>query len=279
MKGIIALDIDGTIAFDREEVPLPVAEKLKALETEGWAVVLITGRTFRWSVQSIQKLSFPFHLIVQNGATVLEMPAQRVVDKKYLSKKIFPAMDRFCSGRPSDYVVYGSMEVEERCYYRPDRFCSSIREYLERREASLGEELVAVESFDLLHFDTFGSVKCFGVRAEMEEMQAKIREGLGLHVPLIRDPYRDDDFYVLQATHPQASKGHALRNFRSRIGCKGPVIAAGDDYNDLEMLEEADVRIAMAEAPEPLKKLADIVAGSARELGIIDALDQAGEIL
>jgi hydroxymethylpyrimidine pyrophosphatase-like HAD family hydrolase len=45
--------------------------------------------------------------------------------------------------------------------------------------------------------------------------------------------------------------------------------------NDISLLQQADVAIAMADAPDGLKQVAHIIAGSASDNGIINALNQA----
>ena len=72
----------------------------------------------------------------------------------------------------------------------------------------------------------------------------KIDQLLGLHVPVIKDPF-SNEFYVVQATHPDVSKGKALFDLVMRLGAQGTIIAAGDDLNDISMFEAANIRIAM----------------------------------
>jgi len=271
MSGVIALDIDGTVSFDCQPISKAIEDRLAILSNQNWAVVFVTGRTFQWSRQAIKKLSFPFHLAVQNGAALLEMPTKKLVAKKYLQCDILSDLDEICAACPSDYVVYGGVDTGDLCYYRPGRFAVGILEYVEDRQRALGEELVAVESFATLR--EFGSIKCFGDRVAMELVQASITERLDLHAPIICDPYRSA-FHILQATHRDVNKGAALQDFCALVGNKGPIIAAGDDFNDQAMLAAADIAIAMETAPEFLQHAADIIA-PATEKGIIQALEQA----
>ena len=95
---------------------------------------------------------------------------------------------------------------------------------------------------------------------------------------MIGDPCGEGvEYYVGQATHAKADKGHALRRYIDRVGGGVPVIAAGDDNNDIPMLETADVAIAMGTAAGPIRAIADLVAPSAKEYGIIAGLKAAIE--
>ena len=97
---------------------------------------------------------------------------------------------------------------------------------------------------------------------------------LGLHVPVIKDPF-SSEYHVVQATHPDVTKGKALFDLIVRLGAQETIIAAGDDLNDISMFEAASVCIAMEDAPEELKLMANIIAPSAKEQGIIIGLQKA----
>ena len=45
MKGIIALDIDGTITVEHHSIEPEVVRYLSGLAAEGWKMIFITGRT------------------------------------------------------------------------------------------------------------------------------------------------------------------------------------------------------------------------------------------
>src|SRR4029078_11856593 len=92
------------------------------------------------------------------------------------------------------------------------------------------------------------------------------------------DPY-NPQFFVIQATHSEATKGEVLKEFIHLNQGLGPVIAAGDDHNDRSMLEIADVKVVMENAPVHLLHLADITAPSAEHHGIIQGLKEAIDFL
>jgi hydroxymethylpyrimidine pyrophosphatase-like HAD family hydrolase len=52
------------------------------------------------------------------------------------------------------------------------------------------------------------------------------------------------------------------------------MIAAGDSYNDLPLLEVCGLRIVMGDAPDELKAIADYVAPSIDEDGLAVAIEE-----
>lgn len=274
MKGIIALDIDGTLLAPGEKLSRQVIDYLESLAKDNWQLLFITGRAFHWCEKALQEISFPYHLAVQNGAIVLEMPLSKIVLKKYLNRSILPTMQNICSPHLTDFIIYAGCEHEDLSYYRPHYFPEGILRYLRARAAAFGETWRSVESFEQVIPDDFAAVKCIGPKQEMQAIASAIHEELGLSVPLIRDPF-NESYYVAQATHPEVSKGSVLLQMRSKFAWKGPIIAAGDDYNDLSMLQASDLKVVMATAPEAIRQIGNIIAPPATEKGIIKGLQEA----
>lgn len=275
MKGLIALDIDGTTTPPGQPIAQEVISFLQELVRNQWQLVFVTGRTFHFGYQVVGQLPFPYLFCVQNGAITIEMPTRTIVNKKYLESGIIPTMEHICESEPSDFIIYAGFEHEDACYFRSHQFSDELREYLKARTAKFQEKWIDVPSFDNLHIDSFASVKCFGKHASALAIAEKIEKELGLHVPLIRDPFRAD-IYVAQATHPSVSKGEAVRQLAEQLQ-PDVIIAAGDDYNDLTMFEAADIKVVMATAPQDILALADIIAPPAEEHGIIAGLKTAIE--
>ena len=274
MLGTIALDIDGTITAEHHALSKPVVDYFMALKQAGWRFIFITGRTFSWGNDVLQFLPFDYYVAVQNGAIILHMPSKRIVSKKYIDRSVFPIMDQICQNEPTDYVLYTGFEYGDVCYYRPQHFSKELLVYVEHRKKTLKETWFPVESYEGVHQQSFPSLKCIGSYETIARIAQKIDKELGLHVPIIKDPF-NPNYYVAQATHANIDKGQALRDLLSLNGQGLPVIAAGDDNNDKSMLAAADYRVVMATAPEEMKLGADIIAPPATEDGIIQGLDEA----
>lgn len=273
MKGILALDIDGTLTDDFHFVPAEVVAYLAKLAKE-WQIFFVTGRSFQWAHAAVENMPFPYYFAVQNGALILKMPSQKIVSKQYLDCSIFAEMDKICADEPTDYVIYSGFENDDICYFRPSRFSPYLLTYLQKRVAALREFYQPVESFLTIPSLLLPSVKCFGVPESARRIAAKMQIMLGLHVSAVSDPF-DDQFMVAQATHPNVSKGRALETVKSFYASPPIIISAGNDYNDESMFAASDIRIVMGNAPADLFKQADIIAPSVKEMGIIKGLSDA----
>ncbi|MGE3954951.1 MAG: HAD family hydrolase [Parachlamydiales bacterium] len=273
VKGIIALDIDGTITTEGHSIPGQVVERLSALQREGWSLLFVTGRTYAYGYQTLKALPVPFFFSCYNGAVTLQMPEATVVQRHYLSADLIPKLVESCAKVGFDPLIHTGVEFGDYCYYRPSRFSREVQEYLERRREATRETWVAVQGFGPLKLTAFAYAKVFGPQKPLYQIQREA-EGSGLAASLIRDPLWPGNFALL-ITHPMATKGGVLRDHRKRLPQGAKAIAAGDDENDLSMLKEADIAIAMGGAPESLRAVAAIQAPPATEFGILAALKEA----
>lgn len=266
MKGWIALDVDGTITQDKYSIPTDVISFLNECHGNGWRIVFATGRAFIFAKPALEKIPFPYFLMPQNGSVVMRMPSQEIMFKRYMNPEVIRDLEEIYEGKNSHYLVYSGVENGDRCYYQPTRFSKADLVYLEGVQKREKEEWMTGS----VDFD-FPLIKCFGKLEAMKKVERKLLKKGHFEVTLIRDPFHSS-YYLLLVTNKNASKGSSLQEIISQEGKGKIVIAAGDDVNDISLLQAADVRIAMPHAPEELRKIADFISPPVAEMGIIQAL-------
>lgn len=274
-SGIIALDIDGTVTDQAYSVHHDVVDYLKMLNGKGWQIIFISGRPYKWGMEIVRHFNFELAFGVQNGALILEIPAHTILDRKYLDELSFQKIFRICSQLKTGFVIYSGWENKDLCYYNPSHFSSQILDYIEKRASTLKEPWITVSNFDELLFNKYPSLKCFSNNLEEAfALSKRIEEETGLHAPVNKDPF-NKEYYVIQITHAEANKGSCLRSFINKSNVKGPIIAAGDDFNDIPMFNLADIAVVMNNAPSKVLEWADVVAPPASEEGLISGLEEA----
>ncbi|MGK5594224.1 MAG: HAD hydrolase family protein [Parachlamydiaceae bacterium] len=278
MKGIVALDIDGTMTEDTCSVPLNVKSYLEQLYHDGWVMIFITGRPFNWAYRSLMQLNMHYYLAIQNGAVILEMPDKTIVHRCYLSSSVLLRLDKLSQQFSTDYIIYSGYENQDICYYRPQNLSPQQLGYLHQRAQILNENWMPVEHFDELPLQGIASLKFIEQKPFIIKLVQQVEEQLHLHVPLNRDPV-NEKYFVAQVTHPRATKGEALEQIRLLYQLQGPIIAAGDDFNDISMLQKADIKIMMGNAEPSLLSMGDIIAPPASQEGVIHGLKLAIEKL
>jgi len=275
--GQIALDIDGTITDATHHAPEEVVHFLHSLEEKGWEITFITGRTFAFASRVVGKFDFPFYLAVQNGADILLMPEKKRVVRHYLDEKALAILQQAYEGEQEDFLIYAGYEQGDFCYFRPERFSVKMRAHLRKIMALSPEPWKEVESFDFKQGLAFPLAKCLGTKESMQRVCKRLQMHPELSATLIRDPLAADEdaVYLILVTGARATKGEALNSVKELTGGGGVTIAAGDDLNDVSMLEVADIKIVMASAPSEMLPMATLVAEHGQQHGIITALNKA----
>jgi hydroxymethylpyrimidine pyrophosphatase-like HAD family hydrolase len=85
--------------------------------------------------------------------------------------------------------------------------------------------------------------------------------------------YADRDFSLVDITAPDATKGRALAWRAAQLGLTpSEVMAVGDNFNDLEMLEYAGTPVVMGNAVDGLKTRGWHVTGDQDAAGLAQAI-------
>lgn len=102
-------------------------------------------------------------------------------------------------------------------------------------------------------------------------------------IPLLTEPFKDEvDFvksapFYLECLIKGENKGKGLKHFCDLKGISlEEVIAFGDNYNDQQLIETAGIGVAMGNAVQALKDIADLVTTSNDEDGIAKVLLERG---
>lgn len=83
----------------------------------------------------------------------------------------------------------------------------------------------------------------------------------------------DKSFWLLQILPENTSKGEGVTHFAKILNIlKEDIISFGDSYNDIEMLLNSGIGIAMGNSCEELKEIADYITLSNDENGVLKAL-------
>lgn len=274
MRGLIAIDIDGTLTHVRDHLAPEITVYLQGLVTDGWKLLFVTGRTLSWSLKLLGQLPFSYYLSVFNGAFSVEMPDATVIQKKSLG--IDDAYQVTGLVKEQDVAIgfYGVPDRSRRSYLYRSHASHILMSHLKRRVRAVKENWIEIASLSEVPTEALSAIRLFCLPHTAKRLSLDIEEKLKLHAPMMKDSY-DDSFCVVQVTHAEVNKGKALEVIQGVLGQKFPVIACGDDYNDIPMLKLADVAVVMNTAPSDVLQLARIVAPAARENGIITGIKHA----
>lgn len=265
---LIVLDLDGTIVGQTNQIREPVLQAIRAAQAKGVAVAIATGRMYRSALRFHQQIGSTLPLMAYQGAWIQDPITQRVHRHWPLSREVALQLLEHCE-QPA---LKSFLSVH--CY---------INDQLYVRELTPETELYAVRS----------GIQAFPVgdlRPVLTEQDATKFLALSDDTDLIgnllgnlRQRYTPSELYLttsvatfFEATHPAVNKGTAVRYLCEELLHFKPeqVMAIGDNFNDVEMLEYAGLGIAMANGPVAVQEIAQWVAPDVEEDGVALAIEK-----
>jgi Cof subfamily protein (haloacid dehalogenase superfamily) len=264
---LIVLDIDGTIAGESNQVSEAVRRSLKAACNSGIAVTVATGRMYHSARRFYRDIGGQPPLIAYNGAWIQDphsqcrhhhLPVPSAIARQLLDELEHP------DWRDSLQV---NCYIEDRLYVR--QIDAAVESYAERS----GVAVTAVGDLRELLVQPTTKMLAMG---EDRELMTRLLAQLQQRFPKTDLYLTQSNTHFFEATHPQANKGEALRYLAEELlGLKSHnILAIGDNFNDVEMLEYAGIGVAMGDAPTPVKAIADWVAPSVEEDGVVAVLER-----
>ncbi|MHA6483685.1 Cof-type HAD-IIB family hydrolase [Paenibacillus sp. strain BS8-2] len=253
---LVALDVDGTLLTDGHTLPEQVKAAVRDCALQGAEIVLCTGRGPIGAFPVLEELGLNGTLITHNGAATVEFADRSILFQFDIASDLLHPYLAYCreNGVHFDLNTAYEMMVEGITESAAEMYehHKAIPTMLER-DQKLPEGLL--------------KLSVFGTKAEIDAVQADW-ERAQMNLQLIRS---GDLFIDIQ--HPGASKGGALRRLAEERGIPSErIIAIGNYYNDISMLEFAGLGIAMGNSPVGVKERADLVIGTNNEGSVADAL-------
>jgi Cof subfamily protein (haloacid dehalogenase superfamily) len=261
MRGLLALDLDGTLIDERLTITDRVREAVRRAVDEGFAVTLVTGRMFVATRPFAAELGIDGPVICYQGAAVYEAGSGRTLREIPLAHDVAIRLVRLAE-RDGYHVQL----------YHDDRFYVERENEYSRLYARLaGVPPVVVPSLEDA-FARWDSTKCNIVTdpEKAAKYAGTVREAVGEEAYVTRS---NPEF--IEIMNPRVDKGEALRFVAGLLGVPMErIIAVGDSFNDVPLLNAAGFGIAMGSSPDELKAAADAVVGDYAHDGVAEAIER-----
>jgi Cof subfamily protein (haloacid dehalogenase superfamily) len=273
---LIAVDIDGTLTDPDYKISARNYEALREAHHAGIEIVLATGRRHDYAIPVACELGFPIWLISSNGALVRSsegvtdftdrLPASSAL-KLIRHMEDFRGSAVLTFDRPANKQAKDSLVLE-----RVDELNQSISRWMDANRPYIK---IVSPLEDALTEDPLQAMYC-GTVAKMTGAQQRLAEAeFADELTVLRTQYDHRDLSIVDILTRDCSKGHALRRHAEKHAISPhDIMAIGDNYNDLEMLEFAGVPVVMANADAGLKERGFHITGSNSESGVALAVEQ-----
>jgi len=262
---LLVLDLDRTIVCNSNKISQGVKDVVKEVSNRGIEVVLATGRMYRSAKLFHEYLELNTPIIAYNGAWLQNPQTDEIL--KY--QPVCPIVAHELIDFYEQSHLLG--EVDVHLYHDDELYVREVTAntlLYSKRSQTLPKTIE-----DLRIISTLSPTKVLAFSTNTELIQKTTQELLQVF-PREKINISQSSKTLIEANHPQASKGKTVgylceKNFGFTWD---QVMAIGDNFNDLELLEYASIGVAMGDAPATVQAAAQWVAPSVEDDGAVIAI-------
>lgn len=243
---LLLLDIDGTLVRSKPDA-VPTVRLIEAVRRAQRItnIALATGRSFRNAkpiIDAFDCLKGPG--VFNGGSDIIDIASGVIIFRQTIPIAHLRELVKLAI--PFGYDMYTDADHYTAKLQSPNEIQSEAAQFF----------VEAVKATDAVRLvEVFGSVR-----------------GVGAH---LASSWVDGEVFDIHVTHEHASKRHGVERVMHMLGINPRVVMAiGDGYNDVPMLEASGFKVVMGDAPEQVRAIADYIAPSLDEDGAADAIER-----
>ena len=257
---LIAVDLDDSLLDHHQRISERNKQALRAAQEMGTHVTVATGRIPDSAMPFIRELNVAVPVIAYQGAYIKDTMTGKTLMKYPIPMEYAHQILEKCKedNLYTQAYVENNYFFEQECPYSQlyrrisglkGRAVGDLRTFLKEEPAKIliMDESERISSYFQLFREWFGG-----------KLQVTVSKPI-----------------FLELTHIHATKGNALKQLGSMLGIpREEIIAIGDSYNDLSMIEYAGLGVAMGNAPDPVKASAQYVTSANDEDGVAEVVER-----
>lgn len=246
---LLVLDIDGTVTNSKKEVTEKTKNAILDLQKRGIPVAIASGRAPQgiYSVAKALELDkFGSYIMPFNGARIVNFQTEECIYSKTLPLHLPARLWRDAVENGIGIVTYDEKEVIAG---------TELDKYILLEAKIAGMPVVYHENFNT--YVDFPVNKCLmtGEPKDLEALEPVFAQKYFHEAQIFRS-----EPYFLEATPKNVDKAYCLKHLLEILGIKREeMICCGDGFNDISMIQYAGLGVAMANAQDQVKAVADYV--------------------
>lgn len=235
---LIALDMDGTLLRNDHSVSEENRAAIKTAQEQGKAVMVSTGRPLLYAEEIVDSLELSTYLITVNGGEIWS-PDRELIERTMIDSSHVEFMLEMALKHDTHYWS----STVEGVWNKNTTFPKNIHDYQWLK---------------------------FGFDIKDDEVRKTIWEELSKRQEL---EVTNSSLTNIEVNAAGINKAAAIRKVCKRLNIQmDQVMAVGDSLNDLAMIKESGIGVAMENAQTKVKEAADWITHSNEDHGVAEAI-------
>ena len=266
---LVALDLDGTVFNDKKEITPRTLAAIRNAVARGVAVLPATGRTASGIPAAFTSIPGVRYALTSNGASVVDLQTgQQLVKQPFATAdalKIYDILARY-GGVLRIFIGGKSYTTRENAENHMDVVPENLKSYfrttrieVDDMHATLRTHAHEIEKYSMLYHN----------EAERDAAWRAVQQacpGMELTSSLPGN---------MEINAPGVTKGSGLLALAAHLGLRREqTMAVGDSGNDRAMVEAAGLGVAMGNATDDIKEIADATTDDNNHDGVAKAIEK-----
>jgi len=254
-RKMIVVDLDGTLLNINGGCSRKSKKFLSKLKDMGYVIVIATGRVLHDAINVTDGASFANYVISDGGAIIYDMDKKKIVDIKKIDMDEVRRVFDIYSG-DIDYITMCDM-------YYYNRYGDNNT----RMDLFYDRKILDIDKFILDSDGIFHIIVRFKDMS-MIDRYCKILDSDRIDVLEMQDSFATNRW--IEIFSEGVSKYNAIKVISEIEGIdNSDIICFGDGRNDIDMIKNCGVGVAMGNALDVLKDVSDYVTISHNDDGIV----------
>ncbi|HHY99751.1 MAG TPA: HAD family hydrolase [Sedimentibacter sp.] len=253
---MVVLDLDGTLLSDDKTISDKNAHILKILHKQGIHIVIATGRNYYMAKSLLGRIeAIEPVILANNGAVVRRYINDEFIESNYLDYSIFETIYEIGMKHGLNPIIHvdeyqQGYDLLYECENYEEVYLGYIKKDYKRTRC---------QKFKAQQINNILSVCYFNEYQKLTEFKREIEKIPGEFNIILNQNL--SSLSLLEFLNINSCKWRALKKYTDRLGIgDSEVIAMGDDNNDIELISNSGLGIAMKNATESIKRSADLIS-------------------
>lgn len=257
---LFALDIDGTIRTEDYPLSQRTMEIITHIRSLGAIVTVATGRMFDSASRACAELNLDCPIISFQGAQVSDPTTGRILWQRQLTIDMFTSTLKFLESQAVEVLVYKNNQI----------YVTSVSPWIEKYVRRNHAQLEVVKDFKFIDAEYLTRIVVVGKDTDIGEIEVDMKAMFDSKLYVTRSLPQ-----FCEILHPEGGKEKALAWLCTHFGIdQHETVAFGNGYNDIGMLEWAQLGIAIEGSPPEVLAVADNIAPPVSEEGVASVLEE-----
>lgn len=290
MYKMVAIDLDGTMLNQYGIITEKTKDVIKKVQEKGVEVIIASGRAITSVKRFSKEINSEKYFISGNGAITYDIKNNRILYENVLKKQKALKIIKICEENSIYYNVYTengiiakSLNYNTLYYYKdnltkPDEnrthinIVENVYDYIESKNEKILKIMICDE-----HKSVFNSI----VRRLKDVDEVEVLEVSHMSRKIIKQGTEEIalEYFYTEVSAKDVDKWSALEELMKIVNIsKEELVTIGDNANDVKMIKNAGLGIAMGESAPYVKSVADEITFSNDEDGVAIILRKIFEI-